>query len=318
MSVEDSISDDSLAYAFSWLGWLRRQRGFSQDALSLLSGVSQSEIQRIEKNEQECRLSSFVRICTALDVPPGWVLDLALRDEAARFHHAIKDDAGFGMLLESLQITEANTVASMISPLSAACALAAILLRVSAPYRRAAFHYYPTPDWRARFLSFARRLENPDEVFDRAAAMGSLRKKPVATLQRLELLSRVSLEQRRDDAKLPKSERRPSSFGGELYGLNFEECAVLLGVGQNRQKNELTDAAGSPKSVAMRKQLPGLLERLRNATAAPGKKTELAESLNPKVPLESVSRWLSGSREPSGEVTLQLLYWVELQERQGK
>jgi transcriptional regulator with XRE-family HTH domain len=82
---------------------------------------------------------------------------------------------------------------------------------------------------------------------------------------------------------------------------------------------DLTDTAGSTKIVAtMKVQMPSLLERLKKVTAAPGKKTELAAALNPPVPLESVSRWLSGSREPSGEVTLQLLRWVELQERQAK
>lgn len=81
----------------------------------------------------------------------------------------------------------------------------------------------------------------------------------------------------------------------------------------------LTDAEGLASVPAtMKVQLPSLLERLRKATAQAGKKTELAGALNPKVPLESVSRWLSGSREPSGEVALQLLRWVEMQERGAK
>ena len=83
-------------------------------------------------------------------------------------------------------------------------------------------------------------------------------------------------------------------------------------------KNVLTEAETSSKDVPVKAQLPSLLERLKKATAATGKKTELAEFLKPKVPLASVSRWLSGEREPGGEVTLQLLYWVELQERNAK
>jgi hypothetical protein len=34
--------------------------------------------------------------------------------------------------------------------------------------------------------------------------------------------------------------------------------------------------------------------------------------------LASVSRWLSGEREPGGEIALLMLKWVELQERQSK
>ena len=79
------------------------------------------------------------------------------------------------------------------------------------------------------------------------------------------------------------------------------------------QKKELTDAATSSKTFPVKTQLPGLLERLKKATATPGKKTELAGFL--KAPLASVSRWLAGEREPGGEVALQLLRWVEQQER---
>jgi len=85
---------------------------------------------------------------------------------------------------------------------------------------------------------------------------------------------------------------------------------------KHAQKQDLTHSETYPKDVAVKAQLPGLLERLKKATAEAGKKTALAEFL--KVPLASVSRWLSGEREPGGEVTLQLLKWVELQERQSK
>jgi transcriptional regulator with XRE-family HTH domain len=57
-----------------------------------------------------------------------------------------------------------------------------------------------------------------------------------------------------------------------------------------------------------------LLARLKRVLGAPGKKAELARAL--KVAPPRISEWLSGSREPGGEYTLQLLSWVEQQERQ--
>ena len=70
----------------------------------------------------------------------------------------------------------------------------------------------------------------------------------------------------------------------------------------------------------MKLQLPGLLEQLKAKTAKTGKMSELASFLSKatksKVPLASVSRWLSGKREPGGEITLLLQKWVELQEGQ--
>lgn len=79
----------------------------------------------------------------------------------------------------------------------------------------------------------------------------------------------------------------------------------------------LTEAETSSKDVPVKAQLPSLLERLRKATAATGKKTELAEFLRrvtrANVPLASVSRWLSGEREPGGEIALQLDEWATRQ-----
>ena len=78
-------------------------------------------------------------------------------------------------------------------------------------------------------------------------------------------------------------------------------------------EKELTDTETSGTVTAVKPQLPDLLERLKKATAEAGQKTALAKFLD--VPLASVSRWLSGEREPGGEVTLKMLQWVQRQER---
>jgi DNA-binding transcriptional regulator YiaG len=58
--------------------------------------------------------------------------------------------------------------------------------------------------------------------------------------------------------------------------------------------------------------LPKLIARLKHATAAHGKKSELAEWLG--VHRQMVTDWLSGKQEPGGEITLRMLQWVEEQE----
>ena len=81
--------------------------------------------------------------------------------------------------------------------------------------------------------------------------------------------------------------------------------------------SRLTLLYESVKLNPVKPQLPKLLGRLRRATQEKGKKTELADFLG--VKLASVSQWLSESpdvkREPGGEITLKMLYWVERQER---
>jgi transcriptional regulator with XRE-family HTH domain len=79
---------------------------------------------------------------------------------------------------------------------------------------------------------------------------------------------------------------------------------------------DLTDTQASGTLSAVKPQLPDLVARLKSATEEPGKMTELAKAVG--APLASVSRWLSGKREPGGEATLQMLKWVEHQERQNK
>jgi hypothetical protein len=85
-------------------------------------------------------------------------------------------------------------------------------------------------------------------------------------------------------------------------------------------KYNLTDTASYIKVAEVKPQLPSLLERLNLATMETGKMSALAVFLavqtKRKVPLASVSRWLSGKREPGGEITLLMQHWVEQQERQ--
>ena len=87
--------------------------------------------------------------------------------------------------------------------------------------------------------------------------------------------------------------------------------------GQKEISNQmLTEVSENANLAGVKSPLAQLLDRLNQATAAKGRKAELAEYL--KAPRPCVSDWLSGKREPSGETTLRLLQWVEQQERQQK
>jgi transcriptional regulator with XRE-family HTH domain len=96
-----------------------------------------------------------------------------------------------------------------------------------------------------------------------------------------------------------------------FWNMVFMHCQIPK-TALNLQNRRLTDTASANKREAVKAQLPNLLERLKKATAEPGAKSALAEFLD--VPLASLSRWLSGEREPGGETTLRLLQWVEAAE----
>lgn len=85
----------------------------------------------------------------------------------------------------------------------------------------------------------------------------------------------------------------------------------------NSAKSDLTNASTFGSIATVKELWPALKKRLQSATAETGKKSELAEFLG--VDLTMVSRWLAdkkSAREPGAEYTLQLLHWVEQQERQ--
>jgi DNA-binding transcriptional regulator YiaG len=86
----------------------------------------------------------------------------------------------------------------------------------------------------------------------------------------------------------------------------------------NLKKSGLTqsDACVTLGAVRSNPEMESLIVRIRRFTNNPDKRSELVKFLG--VPRESVSRWLSGAREPGGETTLQLLNWVEQQERKSK
>jgi|GEM_PF-2520977 len=97
---------------------------------------------------------------------------------------------------------------------------------------------------------------------------------------------------------------------------------VLVPLENWHKRNKLTDAESHAKDVPVKVQLPNLLERLNRATEKSGKMSALADFLTKatrtRVPLASVSRWLSGKREPGGEITLLLERWVKSQEERQK
>ena len=110
----------------------------------------------------------------------------------------------------------------------------------------------------------------------------------------------------------PRTGRRIKDKGRrQIVKIDMGESEEKPAVSFSNEK-EVDDMVTSSDSPSMKAQWPGLLERLKRATAKRGVASALAREL--RVPLASVSRWLAGKREPSGDIALKLLRWVERQE----
>ncbi len=99
------------------------------------------------------------------------------------------------------------------------------------------------------------------------------------------------------------------SLGNFLWMLGPDGEKMLLD--EELTKSGLTERTESGNTQAVN-ALKSLLNRLNRVTSRRGMKAQLAKDLN--IPPASLSMWLSGSREPGGDVTLRLLHWVEQHE----
>ena len=83
-------------------------------------------------------------------------------------------------------------------------------------------------------------------------------------------------------------------------------------------KKDLTDDSLKGNNSAVKSELEKLIARVKRLASRPGAKAELARVL--KVAPARVTEWLTDDKEkrkePGGHYTLQLLKWVEQQERQ--
>jgi transcriptional regulator with XRE-family HTH domain len=80
------------------------------------------------------------------------------------------------------------------------------------------------------------------------------------------------------------------------------------------QNQGLTVPSEFSKSSSVKSELDKLIARVKRTASKPGMKSELARALG--VAPARITEWLSGKNEPGGGYTLQLLQWVEQQERQ--
>lgn len=76
--------DKSVEAIIERLRKMRESKRMSQLDLSLTSGVSQTMISQMESGKRIPTLSTFLKLCDALDIPPETVIGLALDNKTER------------------------------------------------------------------------------------------------------------------------------------------------------------------------------------------------------------------------------------------
>lgn len=217
----DDIGGMRLSLGF-YLRELRHKLDFSLRDLEDKCGVSDSELLRIETGAQECGLESFVRICAALGVPWGEVLDNVVQANFSTYRDTVNSSAVFQKLVKH----EKNAVGLSFSVAQIA-AFAAHLARCSRPRDRARGATYPSPAIRAAFCSYAERLDKTFVVngrlslltVERMALLASLADDPVSELERHGLFNPDLMKDLSKSLDLAGMEGKPEHMGGGVAGM---------------------------------------------------------------------------------------------------
>jgi transcriptional regulator with XRE-family HTH domain len=301
---------------------LARENAFvSQRYVELVTGVSNSEISKIENGNQECRLESFVRVCAALGVPWGYVLDQVVMANPLPYEEKI----AFNPLFQKLEQNNPEMAPILTLNLAVIASFCAHLIRCSNPVERAMETEYPDESARTLFLRYAKAVSDLSAPGEKIQMIHRWRENPLGLLKAAGFLENDFILKFLAALIGGKVGRKSELRDMVLDAANIRRdvpvwmpfIPKLLFTPDSEdsgKKLDLTKAESAANNSDVKSPLPAFLERMKKASSATGKKSELAKFLG--APLASVSRWLSGEREPGGEITLKMLKWVEQQERQ--
>ncbi|SRR6266542_1885488 len=336
-SPKEQIEFEDLFFWNNVLGaYLRDERLAQQLSLRDLerqTGVSDSEIHKVETGDQECRLSSFVKICAALGIPPGLVLDEVVSSSFAFFEERARDDPTFKEFCAKVGAGREEGLAAQIG---AFCSIAAQLLRSSNATRKAESLRYPTDSVRKAFYEFAAFVDGTASGLERSNISKMLRRSPVAELRKRGLLDRPFFE---DFARRVNALRAERDDRGIFRGEGVEIWWPLAPrqtpfySSQEASRHGVREAAAKPDLVAeLQKRIDeesikrywmkmpkrqstwkDLRRRLRAVTRRYRAQAELAREL--EVTPQAVAEWLAGASAPTADKTLRILSWVGDEER---
>lgn len=166
----------------------RMRAGLSLRELEKRSGVSDSEIHKIETGSQECRLSSFIKVCAAIGIPGGLVLDQVVSSSMAYFHPIVEKDSTLESFINAHWKVNSFGKRALTGQIACLCSVAAHLLRCADATRKAASFQYPDPHTERVFVDFGRTVDETSEGLERLSILAALEQSPLAELERHKIL----------------------------------------------------------------------------------------------------------------------------------
>jgi transcriptional regulator with XRE-family HTH domain len=277
-------------------------------ALARSSGVSHSQILRIESGEFDCLTSSFVRLCAAMGIPFADLLERCVLPELMIYKNAVDSE------LVNFSPDDKNSQEAFADLVFGASIIFSYLVRTSSPVAMAHDFLYPSIDIEERFVQIARQLESrPMDVSQRYIFLNLLQQNPAATLNRFfgfpsrqELENHIVLREAKNPiSSIPWMPERcwPSIRAWDSQGWLGSEEKINREIG-------LTGSSPKGKVEGVKSEIQKLIDQVKRKASGPGAKSQLARTLG--VSPARISEWLSGKKEPGGDYALRLQKWVEL------
>ncbi|MDB6124972.1 MAG: hypothetical protein JWQ71_3965 [Pedosphaera sp.] len=160
----------------------RNLLGISLRHLSTASGVSTSQILRVESGEYDCTLTTLVRLCGPLGIKYGSLLehcitiDISIYDVAAKREYLEEPS-------DLYRSSDERKLKAFLNLVSSSAVVACYLVRSSSPLETVNAFEFPLPEQANALRAFAKNLsENPKPIEDRFGLLTGLQTCPINTL----------------------------------------------------------------------------------------------------------------------------------------
>jgi transcriptional regulator with XRE-family HTH domain len=296
-----------------------------------------SHISKVELGRLDVSVANFMRICFALCLPPGVVLESCSFVSRTIYQVAFFNDDQV-KAMASDKGAEADTFRKEAADFLAGTALAvSYLLKSTNPAATVERMSFPVPTQRDRLKAFAKKIPSTLSPLDRRNLLRRIVVHGYSALKALGLVDDSYLEAylALTLAKPPK-DRRPwiplpkLPFYGDQINTDDPlkiDVTVLLSDGLRRKNRKLREESGKltvdecPPSgmicgVSSIGHWKSLAKRIAALTSPPGAKARLAEHFT--TSRQAVNKWLSGKGAPNADLTLRLLDWVQAEEAKQK
>jgi transcriptional regulator with XRE-family HTH domain len=301
------------------------------------AGLDFSHISKIELGRLDVSVGNFIRICFALCLPPGVVLESCSFVSRGTYREPFFNDDQV-KAMASGKGAEAETFRMQAADFLGGTALAvSYLLKSTNPVATVERLSFPVPAQRDRLRTFAKKIPSTLSPLDRRNLLIEIVVHGYSALKALGLVDDSWIEAYVALARAqPPKDRRPWIPLPKLpfYGDQIQtddplkiDVTVLLSDGLRRKSRKLREEnrkltvdecppSGMICGVSSIGHWKSLVKRIAALTSPPGAKVRLAQQFD--TTRQAVNKWLSGKGAPNAELTLRLLDWVQAEEAKQK